>query len=184
MNTTFANVRTMAATAIFAVGITLHAQSTGAAAAVPLNREQAAAILPATVFYAGQSAPVQGRNSAGIKLPNGKLVLFALVDTSGYSSAIQQTYQAYLLNEVPLQIGDQTLAPGAYGFGFIAGDKVEVMDIGGNELLHTGTKRDAALARPTPLQLLPDAAAPGHFRLYLGRSYVSIAALSSAPGVK
>jgi hypothetical protein len=146
---------------------------------VPLNREQASAILPATVFFRGQTAPVQGRNSAGIKMPDGKLVLFAMVDTSGYSSAIQQTYQAYLIAEVPLQIGDRRLAPGAYGFGFIAGDKMEVMDLGGGDLMQAGTTRDAALARPTPLQLLPDPAAPGHFRLYLGRSYVSL-----APAVK
>ncbi len=155
-------------------------QTAGHAAPTVLNREQATAILPATVFFRGQSASVQGRNSAGIRLPDGKLVLFAMVDTSGYSSAVQQTYQAYLLTEVPLQIGDQKLAPGAYGFGFIAGDRMEVMDIGGNELLRTGTMRDAALPRPTPLQLLPDTAAPGHYRLYLGRSYVSIGVSSTA----
>ncbi len=159
-------------------------QTAGHAATTLLNREQAAAILPATVFFRGQSAPVQGRNSAGIRLADGKLVLSAMVDTSGYSSAVQQTYQAYLLTEVSLQIGDQTLAPGAYGFGFIAGDRMEVMDIGGNELMHTGTTRDAALPRPTPLQLLPDTSAPGHYRLYLGRSYVSVAAATHVPGVK
>ena len=65
-----------------------------------LDRAQAAAILPKTVFYKNLSATVQERNSAGIRFGNGDLVLVALVDTSGYSSAVQQTYQAYLLNEV------------------------------------------------------------------------------------
>jgi hypothetical protein len=178
MKNVFSTTRRVMTLALIVLAATLQpqarAQAATTAAPVALNREQAAAILPATVFYRGQSAPVQGRNSAGIKMPDGKLVLFAMVDTSGYSSAIQQTYQAYLISEVPLKIGEQSLAPGAYGFGFVAGDKMVVLDLGANELMHTATARDAALARPTPLQLLPDPAAAGHFRLYLGRSYVSL----------
>ena len=141
-----------------------------------LDREQAAAIMPTSVYYKGQSAPVQGRNSAGIRFPGGSLVLMGLVDTSGYSSAIQQSYQGYLLNEVQLKIGDKTLAPGAYGFGFVAGNRVVVMDIAGNEILHATTTRDEKMARPNPLQIIPDAAAPGHYRLYLGRSYAILSA--------
>jgi hypothetical protein len=137
-----------------------------------LDRQQAAALFPTTVFYKEQSAPVQARNSAGIRFSGGKLALTALVDTSGYSSAVQQTYQGYLLNETQLKIGDKTLAPGAYGFGFIAGDRVVLMDIAGNEILSATTTRDEQMARPNPLQILPDASAPGHYRLYLGRSYV------------
>lgn len=139
-----------------------------------LDREQATAILPASVFYKGQSAPVQGRNSAGIRFADGKLALMALVDTSGYSSAVQQTYQGYLFNEVQLKIGDKTLAPGAYGFGFVEGNRVVVLDIGGNEILHATTTRDEHMNRPNPLQIIPDASAPGHYRLYLGRSYVML----------
>jgi hypothetical protein len=149
-----------------------HAQSTPAPGL--LNRDQAAAIFPDKVFYRGQSANVQGRNSAGIRLADGKLVLLAIVDTSGYSTSVQETYQAYLITEVTIRIGDQTLKPGAYGFGFIAGDRVVVMDLGANELLHTATTKDASLARPTPLQLIADKT-PDHYRLYLGRSYVTLA---------
>jgi hypothetical protein len=149
----------------------------GAAAQAPavLTRDAAAKVLPATVFFRGQTAGVQARNSAGLKFPNGALMLTAVVDTSGYSSAIQQSYQAYLLTEVPLLVGDKVLPAGAYGYGFVAGGKVTVMDLGGHELLSAMTTSDAALARPTPLQILPEAA-PGRFRLYLGRSYVTLAA--------
>ena len=143
------------------------------AAAGLLDRTQAAAIMPDKVFYRGQSATVQGRNSAGFRLADGKMVLAAMVDTSGYSTSIQQTYQAYLITEVALKIGDQTLAPGSYGFGFVAGDRVVVMDVGANEVLHTATMRDAAMARPTPLQIVADGAA-NHYRLYLGRNYVTL----------
>lgn len=174
MHTSIPTIRTATFTAFLACALLASAQTSKSSVTV-LNREQASAVLPATVFYRGQTAPVQGRNSAGLKTADGKLALFAVVDTSGYSSSVQQTYQAYLLSEVPLRIGTQTLAPGAYGFGFIAGDKMVVLDLGGNELLQTATTRDAALARPTPLQLVMDASAPGRFRLYLGRSYISLA---------
>jgi hypothetical protein len=138
-----------------------------------LDRNEASGILPKTVFFKHLSASVQGRNSAGIRFGNGDLVLVALVDTSGYSSAVQQTYQAYLLNEVHLKIGDKFLPPGAYGFGFV-GDHIIVMDIAGNELLQAPIVRDAQLTRPAPLQLFPDEKAPGHYRLYLGRSYITL----------
>jgi hypothetical protein len=104
---------------------------------------------------------------------NGKLVLFGLVDTAGYSSALQQTYQAYLITEVPLSFAGKKLEPGAYGFGFDAGERMVVMDIGGNERLSVATTRDESLARPNPLQVLPDASSRA-FRLYLGRNYVPI----------
>ncbi len=154
-----------------------HAQSAAAQApAGILNREQAGAILPEKVFYRGLSAPVQMRNSAGVRFADSKLVLAALVDTSGYSSTVQETYQAYLITEVPLMLGDKLLVPGAYGFGFIGNDKMVVMDLGANQLLATKTTRDATLARPNPLQILPDPASTSHYRLYLGRSYVTFEA--------
>jgi hypothetical protein len=141
-----------------------------------LDRTQATAILPKTVFYKGLSATIQGRNSAGIRFGKDDLVLVTLVDTSGYSSAVAQTYQAYLLNEVHLKIGDKVLPPGAYGFGFIGGDHMVVMDIAGNELLRTTTTRDPQLTRPDPLHIVADEAMPGRYRLYLGRSYVTLSA--------
>ena len=140
-----------------------------------LDRTQAAAILPKSVFYKGLSATVQGRNSAGIRFGNGDLVLVSLVDTSGYSSAVQQTYQAYLLNEVHLKIGDKSLPPGAYGFGFV-GDHIVVMDIAGNELLRADTVRDPQMTRPDPLHIVAEEGKPGQYRLYLGRSYVILSA--------
>jgi hypothetical protein len=159
----------------------LRAQAPGAAkptATIILPRTEAGAILPPSVFFRGQSAPTQARNSAGLRTPGGALVLMTLVDTSGYSSALQQTYQAYLITEVPLTFGSETLKPGAYGFGFIADNRLVVLDLGGNEILHGQTTRDDKLTRPTPLQILPDTA-PNSFRLYLGRSYVPVSPAST-----
>ncbi|WP_146072005.1 hypothetical protein [Bryocella elongata] len=140
-----------------------------------MHREQAGAALPATVFFRGQTAPIQARNSAGIKFPGGKLFLATLVDTSGYASTVQEMYQAYLIVEQPVLFGGQHLGPGAYGFGFVTGDQAVVMDIGGATLLHAPTLHDEAMKRPVPLQIVEDSATH-QYRLYLGRTFVTIAA--------
>jgi hypothetical protein len=94
-----------------------------------------------------------------------------MVDNSGYSTGIREKYQAYLLNEVTLEIGGQTLKPGAYGFGFQEGGKFLIMDIGANDVLNATSRRDAELKRPVPMQVLTISTA-GSYRLYAGRDYV------------
>src|ERR1700727_3152244 len=83
--------------------------------------------LPAEFFFRGQKAPTQMRNGAGFQMADGKMTFAALVDASGYSTAIQQKYQGLLINESKLNIGGSELAPGEYGFGFSA-DKFVVME--------------------------------------------------------
>ena len=150
-----------------------------AAAQAPgvLKAQQMSDLMPAQVFFRGQSATVQMRNSGGIRYAGGMFTLMALVDTSGYSSGIQQRYQAYLISEVPLQLGDgadaHTLAPGAYGVGFIQNDRFVVMDLGAHELLNVGSHHDAELHRPMPLQVL-DTPAAGIYRFYEGRLFVTL----------
>jgi len=91
-------------------------------------------IFPDQVFFRGQVAPVQMRNAGGIRFSDDFYALTSLVDNSGYSSDIRQKYQAYLITEVTLTIGGQKLAPGAYGIGFLTGNKFVVMDIGAHDL--------------------------------------------------
>jgi hypothetical protein len=127
-------------------------------------------LLPAGVFYRGQSAPTQLRNSGGVKFADGFYVLATLVDTSGYSTDLQVKYQAYFITEVPIKVGGQNLAAGIYGVGFV-GDKFLVTDVGGHDVLTANTAEDPELKRPMPLQVMADAG--GGFRLYAGRKYVS-----------
>ena len=142
-----------------------------------LKAADMANLMPSQVFFRGQSATVQMRNSGGIRYADGMFTLMALVDTSGYSSGIQQRYQAYLITEVSLEVGDgaaaKQLPPGAYGVGFIQNDRFVVMDLGAHELLNVGTHHDAELHRPTPLQVL-DTPSAGIYRLYEGRNYVTV----------
>lgn len=168
----------LAAAVLFALPLAHAARQSGSApqatASTPiLNAAEAGKILPATVFFQGQSTSVQDRNSAGIRFGKDSFFLVALVDTSGYSSSIQQKYQAYLLTQEPIEIGGHRLAPGAYGCGFIAGNKFVVMDIGAHDLFTVASRHDAELRRPTPLQILPSG---NHYRLYEGRNYVELIA--------
>jgi hypothetical protein len=128
-------------------------------------------LFPEQVFFRGQVAPVQMRNTAGIRFADDFYLLAGLVDNSGYSSDSRQKYQAYLITEVAIQIGDQKLQPGAYGIGFIKDNKFIVMDLGAHDLFQVGSARDAEMKRPVPMQVTSSA---GKYRLYGGRDYVEI----------
>lgn len=127
-------------------------------------------LLPASVFYRGQTATTQLRNSGGVKFADGYFVLATMVDTSGYSTSVAAKYQAYFIAEVPIKIGGENLAAGVYGVGFVADNKFIVTDVGGHDVLTVNSAEDAAFKRPMPLQVIADPA--GGFRLYAGRQYV------------
>ncbi|MGA3262970.1 MAG: hypothetical protein ABSC47_02875 [Terracidiphilus sp.] len=76
-------------------------------------------LLPASVYYRGQSATTQVRNSGGVKFADGSYLLASLVNTSGYSTAVSSKYQACFITEVPIELGGEKLATGVYGVGFI-----------------------------------------------------------------
>jgi hypothetical protein len=132
-------------------------------------------LFPQQVFFRGQSASVQMRNSGGVRFADGMLTMAALVDTSGYSSGVQQRYQAYLITEVPMRFAgsERKLAPGAYGVGFVQNSRFVVMDLGDHELMNVGSERDADLHRAMPLQVL-ETPQKGAYRLYVGRSFVTL----------
>jgi len=136
-----------------------------------LTASEAEKFLPTTVFFRGQSAPIQARNSSGVQFNKDTLLLVTLVDTAGYSSSVQEKYQAYLITEASLDIEGHRLPPGAYGCGFIASNTFVVMDIGGHDIFFIHSTKDATLHRPTPLQILPAPKGTG-YRLYAGRDYI------------
>lgn len=129
-------------------------------------------LMPPSVFFQGQTAPVQIRNSFVTRFPGGGLLLAGLVDTGGYSSAIRDRYQFYLLTDTTIEIAGKRFAPGSYGCGFLA-DGLLVMDLSGHDLLRTPTGKDPSLTRPRPLQMRAGKSAD-EVLLYLGREFVSI----------
>lgn len=138
--------------------------------AAVLGREALEKLIPASVFFMGQTATTQLRNAAGIRFGSGGMLLAARVDTGGYATNVQERYQMYLLADTPVVLGDRTLPPGAYGAGFVSG-KLVVMNLAGRELFSTDAPADPDLKRPMPLQITDDA---GALRLRSGRSYVSL----------
>lgn len=127
-------------------------------------------LLPEQVFYKGQTAPTQLRNSGGVKFSDGMFVLVTLVDNSGYASGVAAKYQAYFIAEVPLKVGGQNLPAGIYGAGFIADNKFVLTDVGAHDVLTVSSAADEGLKRPVPLQVVADPG--GGYRLYAGRQYV------------
>ena len=132
-------------------------------------------LLPPSVLYKGQQAPVQTRNSGAIRYPDGALVITSLVDSSGYSTGVREKYQFFLYTERTLSFGGKTLQPGFYGAGFLANNTLVITDVSGHDLITTPTTSDATFKRPRPLQILASPDGSG-FRLYLGRAYVTLPA--------
>ncbi|MFZ0200063.1 MAG: hypothetical protein WB523_08450 [Candidatus Sulfotelmatobacter sp.] len=152
------------------VAILLSAGLAQKAAPHVLSSDELKKVVPTEFFFAGQKAPTQLRNAAGFQTADGKLMLAALVDASGYSTAIQQKYQGMLITECKLNIGGSELAPGAYGFGF-AGDKFTVMNVANEDALSVPSQTDTSLKRPVPLKLIEEG---GAYKLYGGRKWVAV----------
>jgi hypothetical protein len=136
-----------------------------------LSSDEVKKATPEEYFFRGQKAPVQLRNAVGFQLADGKMMLAALVDASGYSTAVQQKYQGMLITETKLNIGGSDLPPGQYGFGFTADGKFVVMDVSNSDVLSVSSQTDAALQRAVPLKLVEDGAG---YKLYAGKKWVGI----------
>ncbi|MFZ1011152.1 MAG: hypothetical protein WAN65_30215 [Candidatus Sulfotelmatobacter sp.] len=135
-----------------------------------LSADELKKAVPTEFYFLGQKAPTQMRNAAGFQLANGKITLAALVDSSGYSSEVQQKYQGLLITESKLSIGGSDLPAGEYGFGF-AGDKFVVMNVANEDLLSSAYQTDAELKRPVPLKMAEDGAG---YKLFAGRKWIAI----------
>jgi hypothetical protein len=135
-----------------------------------LNEDQLKKAVPAEFFFRGQKAATQLRNSTGFQIADGKLTMASLVDTSGYSTAVQQKYQGMMITESNLNIVGAELAPGQYGFGFTA-DKFVVMNVANEDLVSVPYQTDAALKRAMPLKLVEDGAG---YKLYAGKKWVAL----------
>jgi hypothetical protein len=137
-------------------------------AGAELNR-----VVPTGFYFQGLSAPTQMRNSAAARFGKDRYVITGLVDTSGYSADIRAKYVGFLITDSAISVNGESLAPGAYGFGFPTEGKMTVMDLSGKDLLSVAVTNDKALRRPRPLMMAADASG---VRLYSGKDYIVIAA--------
>ena len=144
-----------------------------------LPEEKLTKLLPATVFLDGENPPTQGRNAFLAQMANGKLLEFAMIDTTGYSAAYQEKYIGVFLAQSAFRLGTANLPPGAYGFGrkkSTAGGKDAVTfflyDLGGNQVAEVPAEKTENLRPLKVVQLI--VAKDGSGRFYLGPYYASV----------
>lgn len=128
-------------------------------------------VVPASFYFAGQSAETQARNTAAAKIGKDRFVVAGLVDTSGYSTEISGKYEGFFITDSPVKIGNKTLGTGAYGFGFSANGNVNFFDLSSKQILSVATTSDAEMKRPRPLQMTSEAKG---IRFYKGKNYVLV----------
>ena len=123
-------------------------------------------------YLEGNSIPTERRNAALIKIPSGARVEFALLDTSGYSSQVQQKYSGMVISEGDVSVGDVKLGVGSFGFGVkmphppgSSDAQVFFYDQAGKKIGECAAKKDPAVKSPKPLQVTVTG---GGARLYLG----------------
>jgi len=80
----------IALTTILASGAAMAQMAGSNTVLAPADLEK---MFPPTVYYDGQTAPAQLRNSGGVKFADGHFALVSLVDTSGYSTGVAAKYQ-------------------------------------------------------------------------------------------
>ena len=125
-------------------------------------------------YLEGNAIPTEKRNAALVKTPAGARVIFALIDTTGYSSQIQQKYEGMIISEGNLTICGHKVGVGSFGFGHTKPAatsnedmKFYLYDQAGAKLAECAGKKDTAMAQPKPLQVVIATGQPA--KLYLGR---------------
>jgi hypothetical protein len=135
--------------------------------------------LPKEFYLEGNAIPTQERNAALLKTPAGARVLFALIDTTGYSSQIQQKYEGMLITEGNLSLCGTVVGVGSYGFGYTKlpptsteDGKFFLYNQAGEKVAECATKKDAEIKQPNPLHVMVEKGKPA--KLYLGRYWLEL----------
>lgn len=135
--------------------------------------------IPKDFYLEGNAIPVQKRNAALVQTPAGARVIFALIDTTGYSANIQTKYVGMIIAEGDVNVCGHKIGVGSYGFGWSRPDqgveqpgKLSIYNQAGAGVADCATPRDEKLSQPRPLQVAAGKTGPA--RLYYGRHYVEL----------
>jgi hypothetical protein len=136
-------------------------------------------IVPKDVVLEENAIPTEKRNSVLVITPSGGRVVAGLVDTSGYSSQVQEKYVGMLINESSLNVCGHQVGIGSYGFGLVkASGTAEGKASGfvlynqaGKQVARCAAKWDAEIKSPRPLQVVVNGETA---RLYVGRAWVEL----------
>ena len=145
----------------------------------PISGKAFDSAIPTDFYLEGNRIPVEKRNAALVKTPRGARLVLGLIDTSGYSSQIQQKYMGMLITEGKVSVCNVPLSVGSYGFGLEkppatsrAEAKFLLYNQAGEKVGECGAKKDSAVTQPKPLNVVSSKEAGA--RLYLGRYYLEL----------
>jgi len=137
-------------------------------------------IVPRDFVLEENAIPTEKRNSTLVITPSGERMVAGLLDTSGYSSHVQEKYLGMLIAEGNVEVCGHPLAIGSYGFGLAKAkattgghpSKFFLYNQAGKRVAECAAKVDEKLKSPRPLQVV--ASGGGTARLYLGRTWVEL----------
>jgi hypothetical protein len=141
--------------------------------AVVLPENELSRVVPAGFYFDGQSAATQMYNAAAVRFGTKRHIIAALVDSSGYATAVREKCEGFLISDLPFRIGGKDLGVGTYAFGFTKEGMMNVFDLSGAPIISVKAARDAGVRTPRPLTMVKGA---DGIRLYRARDYVVVAA--------
>lgn len=135
--------------------------------------------MPKDFYLEGNAVPAEKRNAAMLKSPAGARLLFALLDTTGYSSQIKQKYIGMVITEGSISVCGKKVGIGSYGFGLdkpaaTSKDdaKFHLYNQAGAEVASCAAALDSTMKMARPLQV--NAGKGGSATLDLGKYTVEI----------
>jgi hypothetical protein len=133
--------------------------------------------MPKDFYLEGNAIPTEKRNAALLKTPEGKRVMVALIDTTGYSSQIKQKYIGMMIAEGAFSVCGQQVAVGSYGFGLDkptppsdADATFHFYNQAGDKLFDCAAKKDTTAAQAQPLKVTTT----GGAKLFLGKYWLEL----------
>jgi hypothetical protein len=145
----------------------------------PVNADAFNRAVPTDFYLEGNHIPVAKRNAAVLKNAKEAQVVLALLDTTGYSSQIQQKYAGMLITETKISVCGNALGVGSYGFGLerpasasTADAPFRIYNQAGEKVGECTAKRDDSVKQPKPLATTTAKGAPA--KLYLGKYAIEI----------
>jgi len=133
--------------------------------------------VPKDFYLEGNAIPTEKRNAVLLKTPGGKRVVVALIDTTGYSSQIQQKYIGMVIAEGTFSVCGQKMTVGSYGFGLDkpappseADATFHLYNQAGRKLFDCAAKKDTTATQAQPLQVTTT----GGTKLVLGKYWLDL----------
>lgn len=137
-------------------------------------------IVPRDFVLEENAIPTEKRNSVLVITPSGARVVAGLLDTTGYSSQVQQKYLGMLIAEGSVDVCGNPVAVGSYGFGVAKPEgavtghagKFILYNQAGKKVAECTASWDAKIRSPRPLEVVVNRG--GTARLYFGRYWVEL----------